>query len=118
MQITFGDFNFIFQFSPIPSNLNKTIPTSFCILSNSEVGAFKPSKGPFRATAVNICCYDYVSKLTLKSLYMTNVTSDMQFLIIKWRTCDSKCAFTIFRFRILRCICLSIVGKDDIDIFP
>ena len=33
MQITLGDFNFIYQFNPIPSDLNKTIPTSFLYLA-------------------------------------------------------------------------------------
>ena len=39
MQITLGDFNFIYQFGPIPSNLNKMIPTSFfvsCLVQKLE----------------------------------------------------------------------------------
>ena len=36
MQITLGDFNFIYQFGPISYNLNKTITTSFCLVQKQE----------------------------------------------------------------------------------
>ena len=61
MQINFGDFNFIYQFSTIPFILNKTVPISFLYLSYlKKLGPFKPSKGPFLATAIIYSSFNHV----------------------------------------------------------
>ena len=75
MQIRLGDFHFVYQFSPTPSILNKTITN---IISASllveKMRAFNPLKGPFPTIAIK-----YSGKFTYngRQLYVEALSKKM-----------------------------------------